>query len=87
MKVLLIKASAPSDFKDYKAKRGSPSQNIFSTAADIQDRVELELVDETVGMDVNYESDAHIVGIFFSTPDAFRGYEIAQKFQKKGKTT
>ncbi len=86
MKVLLIKASAPGEFKDYKAKRASPSQNIFSTAADIQDRVELELVDETAGMKVNTKSDANIVGIFFSTPDAIRGYEIAKIFTEQGTT-
>lgn len=86
MKVLLIKASAPSDFKDYKSKRGSPSQNIFSTAAVIQNRAELELVDETAGHLVNYQSDADIVGIFFSTPDAFRAYEIASQFNHLKKT-
>lgn len=86
MKILLIKASAPSDFKDYKAKRASPSQNIFSTAAEIQDRVELELVDETAGHLVNYKSNADIVGIFFSTPDALRAYEIATKFHEENKT-
>lgn len=85
MKVLLIKASAPSDFKDYKEKRGSPSQNIFSTAAAISQRVELELIDETAGHLINYKSDADIVGIFFSTPDAFRAYEISQKFTQSGK--
>ena len=86
MKLLLIKASAPSDFKDYKAKRGSPSQNIFSTAAAVQDRVDLEIIDETAGHKVNYKTDADIVGIFFSTPDALQGYEIATKFQEQGKT-
>jgi len=86
MKVLLIKASAPSEFKDYKAKRGSPSQNIFSTAAEIQDRVELVLIDETAGHIINYKSDADIVGIFFSTPDSIRAYEIAKKFNEHEKT-
>lgn len=85
-KVLLIKASAPSDFKDYKAKRGSPSQNIFSAAAEIKDRVELELIDETVNHLINYQSDAQIIGIFFSTPDAIRAYEIASIFKDLGKT-
>lgn len=84
-KVLLIKASAPSDFKDYKAKRGSPSQNIFSAAAELKGRVELELIDETANHLVNYKSDAQIIGIFFSTPDAIRAYEIASKFKDMGK--
>jgi radical SAM superfamily enzyme YgiQ (UPF0313 family) len=85
LKVLLIKASAPSDFKDYKAKRGSPSQNIFSTAAEIEDIAEVELIDETAGMKIDFQSDADIVGIFFSTPDAIRGYEIATRFQRANK--
>lgn len=84
-KVQLIKASAPSDFKDYKAKRGSPSQNIFSAAAELKGRVELELIDETANHLVNYKSDAQIIGIFFSTPDAIRAYEIASKFKDMGK--
>jgi hypothetical protein len=33
MKVYLIKASAPGDFKDYKKMTGGPSQNIHSAAA------------------------------------------------------
>ncbi len=86
MKVLLIKASAPSDFKDYKAKRGSPSQNIFSTAAELYGKVDLELKDETAGHKVDYKSKADIVGIFFSTPDALRAYQIAKEFKNKGKT-
>jgi len=86
MKVLLIKASAPSDFKDYKAKRGSPSQNIFSAAAEIHERVEVELKDETIGHRIDFNSDADLVGIFFSTPDAIHGYELASQFQQQGKS-
>lgn len=86
MKVLLIKACAPSDFKDYKAKRASPSQNIFSTAAAISQKVEVEIIDETANHKVNYKNDADLVGIFYSTPDAFRAYEIATRFTQNGKT-
>lgn len=86
MKVLLIKASQPSDFKDYKARRASPSQNIFSAAAELEDLAEIELVDETASMRVDFNSNADIVGIFFSTPDALRAYEIATKFKESGKT-
>jgi radical SAM superfamily enzyme YgiQ (UPF0313 family) len=86
MKVLLIKASDQSDFKEYKKRRGSPSQNIFSTASAIADRVDLELFDETIHNNVNYDTDADLVGIFFSTPDAIRAYEHAAKFYERGKT-
>jgi len=85
MKVLLIKACARSDFKDYKARRASPSQNIFSAAAEIQDRVDVQMCDETANHKVNFHSDADLVGIFFSTPDAIRAYEIASEFYKIGK--
>jgi len=86
MKVLLIKACAKSDFKDYKAKRASPSQNIFSAAAEIQNRVEVEMVDETASQKIDFKTNADLVGIFFSTPDALRAYEIAQQFYDIGKT-
>jgi radical SAM superfamily enzyme YgiQ (UPF0313 family) len=86
MKVLLIKASAPSDFKDYKAKRASPSQNIFSTAAELYGKVELEIKDETANQKIDLDTDADLIGIFFSTPDAIRGYELATIFKDNGKT-
>lgn len=86
MKVLLIKACAKSYFKEYKKKRGSPSQNIFSAAAELQDSVELEMCDETADHKVNFKTKAQLIGIFFSTPDALRAYELAQEFKKLGKT-
>ncbi len=86
MKVYLIKASAPGAFKAYKKYMGAPPQNIFAAAAATPDDVALEATDETVDMKVNYRSDADIVAIFMSTPDARRGYEIARKFKAKNKT-
>lgn len=86
MKVLLIKACAPGDFKDYKAKRASPSQNIFSTAAAIGKYAQVSLCDETAGHKPKVAKDTDLVGIFFSTPDANRAYELALMFEKKGIT-
>ncbi len=86
LKVYLIKASAGSDYSEYKKKTGGPPQNIFSTAACTPKSVDIEMTDEVVGMKVNYKSDADIVAIFMSTPDAYKAYEIAKKFKAKGKT-
>ena len=86
MKVYLIKAGAKNDYTEYKKNTGGPPQNIFSTAAATPKGVEIEMTDETHGMKVNFKSDALIVAIFMSTPDAVRAYEIAEKFRTKGTT-
>jgi radical SAM superfamily enzyme YgiQ (UPF0313 family) len=86
MKVYLIKASAGSDYSKYKAETGGPPQNIFSTAAASPDWVELQMTDETIGQKADLKSDADLVAIFMSTPDAWRAYELAEHFYKEGKT-
>ncbi|MCL7752138.1 radical SAM protein [Polaribacter sp. Z022] len=86
MKVYLIKASAGSEYSKYKAETGGPPQNIFSAAATTPKNVEIEMCDETIGMKTDFNSDADIIAVFMSTPDAFRAYEIADKFSEKGKT-
>lgn len=86
MKVYLIKASAKGAFKDYKKYMGSPPQNIFSAAACTPSDVNIEMTDETVDMKVHFKSDADLIAVFMSTPDAPRAYDIARKFREKGKT-
>ncbi|MCT4618374.1 MAG: B12-binding domain-containing radical SAM protein [Marinisporobacter sp.] len=86
MKVCLIKASADSEFKEYKASMGGPPQNIFAVAAATPNNIELEMVDETIGKKVNFKTKADLIAIFFSTPDAIRGYKLARKFKELGKT-
>lgn len=86
MKIYLIKASAGSDYSSYKAETGGPPQNIFAAAAATPKRYELEMTDETIGMKVNADSDANLVVVFMSTPDAFRAYELANSFRARGKT-
>ncbi len=85
MKVYLIKASAGSSFSEYKAMTGGPPQNIFSAAAATPKGIAIEITDETIGMKTRFSSDAEVVAIFMSTPDALRAYEIADKFRKKGR--
>ena len=86
MKIYLIKASAGSDYSKYKAETGGPPQNVFSAAAATPKHYQLEVTDETIGMKANFNSDADLIVIFASTPDAYRAYEISKKFNTQGKT-
>lgn len=85
MKIYLIKASSGSDYSKYKASTGGPPQNIFSAAAATPRWYELDMVDETIGMEADLDSNADLVIIFMSTPDANRAYSLAQTYKKKGK--
>jgi radical SAM superfamily enzyme YgiQ (UPF0313 family) len=85
MKIKLIKASASSAFKDYKAYMGTPPQSIYSTAVATQENVEVEVHDETSEGAVDLSTDAELVAVFMSTPDAMRGYELADRFRAQGK--
>lgn len=87
MKVYLIKASAGSSYSEYKAETGGPPQNIFAAAAAIPDDIDIEMCDETIGMKTDFTSDADVVAVFMSTPDAYRAYEITSKFHDQGKIT
>ena len=86
MKVCIIKASAASGFKKYKKSRGGLPQNIFCLASATPRDIEVELIDETIDYEVNYSSDADLVAIMFSTPDAMRAYKHGDLFKKLGKT-
>ncbi len=86
LSVCLIKASAKSGFSDYKKSMLGLPQNIFSVAACTPDDVTIQMVDETVGVKVDWNTKADIVVVMFHTPDAIRGYEIADKFKRMGKT-
>ncbi len=86
MRVCLIKASAAGQFKDYKQYQGSPPQNIYSVAAATPDGVDYDLVDETAGQKPPRNTRADIVALFMSTPDAWRGYELAADYRRLGKT-
>lgn len=86
MKIYLIKASSGSDYSKYKAETGGPPQNIFAAAAATPRYYQVEMADETIGMKTDFSSDADLVVVFASTPDAYRAYQIAQKFTEKGKT-
>ena len=86
MKIYLIKASAGSDYSKYKAATGGPPQNILSAAAATPSFYDLEMTDETIGMKTNFDSDADLIVVFMSTPDAYRAYEITEAFYKAGKT-
>lgn len=86
MRVYIIKASEDSVFKEYKQYMSGPPQNIFAAAAATPEGVEIEMTDETMDMKVNFETEAELIAIFMSTPDALRAYDIAKHFKRRGKT-
>lgn len=85
MKVYLVKASAGSDYSKYKAETGGPPQNIFAAAAATPKWYGLDMADETIGMQADLTTDAQLVVIFMSTPDAYRAYELAREYRAAGK--
>lgn len=86
MNILLIKVSASSDFKNYKAYNGGPPQNIFSLAAATSDRHAVTLVDETIGQQADEKAAFDLVVLFASTPDVARAYELATTYRATGTT-
>lgn len=86
LKVCMIKPSGSKYFTQYKKSMMGVPQNIFSLAACTPDWVEIQMVDETIDIKVDKNTDADIVVIMFSTPDSIRAYELADFFKQKGKT-
>lgn len=86
MRVLLVKASAQNDFKNYKVKIELPCQSIYNIANKIRNKAHVQIIDETVGQRVDYRVKADLIGIFFSTPNAIRAYELSSNFQEIGKS-
>ena len=86
MKIQLVKVSANSEFKKYKAFNGGPPQNIFSVAAATPGRHELSVFDETIGQTFKPGRGADLVALFASTPDITRAYALADKVRRKGVT-
>ncbi|WP_461538379.1 B12-binding domain-containing radical SAM protein [Spongorhabdus nitratireducens] len=84
MKITLIKACAPSEFKKYKKKRGGPPQSLFSAAAATPAHHQLQMIDETVQKLNPKKINADLVVLFFSTPDAIHGYQLADQFRARG---
>ena len=86
MKILVLKASQDSDFKEYKRYMSSPPQSLFSFTAALPAGVQYELVDETVGDKVPKSFSPDLVFIFASTPDIMRAYELSAQYRDQGKT-
>lgn len=84
MKVLIIKASAPGEFKTYKQYQGSPPQSIYSLAAATPKDVEYQVIDETANQTIPQHSNVNLVVVFASTPDAVHAYHVAESFRRQG---
>ena len=82
LKILLI---APKGKKDSKSNQ----KPLFNMAVGVLVSLtppehHIEIVDEHFGDPINYDGKYDFVGITSRTIDATRGYEIADKFRKKG---
>lgn len=82
LKILLI---APKGKKDSKSNQ----KPLFNMAVGVLVSLtppehHIEIVDEHFGDEINYDGKYDFVGITSRTIDATRGYEVADKFRKKG---
>ena len=84
MKIYIIKASAHSAFKDYKQAMGAPPQSINALAAAATEWATVKTLDETSQAAANEQESADLVVICMSTPDALRGYQLADVFRRRG---
>ncbi|RLV59312.1 radical SAM protein [Parashewanella curva] len=84
MNILIIKASAESDFKDYKKYMSSPPQGIFSLAAAMPNAHSFEIIDETNGDKLSKKQIewAQLAILTASTPDITHAYQLAQKLKE-----
>jgi len=82
MKICLIKVIAKTNGPSYK---GILPSSILAVAAATPPGIEIELIDETID-EVNYSTDADLIGLSVATPSAPKAYEIADNFRRLGKT-
>jgi len=86
VKVCIIKPSGSKSFTQYKKSMMGVPQNIFSLAACTPDWVDIQMVDETIGMKANMGIKADIVVLMFHTPHAVRAYDLTDRFRARGIT-
>lgn len=87
MKILLIQPSQLcEDGKVRKSKKAwLPSLGLPTVAALTPPDVEVEILDEYLA-DIDFETDADLIGITAMTTQAERAYQIADEFRRRGKT-
>ncbi|MBC7081056.1 MAG: radical SAM protein [Thermoplasmatales archaeon] len=84
MKILLVNAYKNAGyFSRLRAKFFIPSLTLSQVAACTPRKYEIKIVNEWYEK-VNFDEDCHLVGISAFTPDAYRAYEIADKFRERG---
>ncbi|MFO1519246.1 MAG: radical SAM protein [bacterium] len=69
------------NFKKHLLRR--PNLSLLTLASYLDDRYEITYLDEQYA-DIDFEKEYDIVAISIMTPNAYRGYEIGDKFRKKG---
>ncbi|MBC7328159.1 B12-binding domain-containing radical SAM protein [bacterium] len=86
MKVYLIHPDPHWDKNKKLKKRTSlfPPLGLLQVAALTPSDIEVKLTDEAVE-DIDFDSDADLVGISFNTASAIRAFQVAEEFRKRGK--
>lgn len=86
MKLLLIHPILGEMPKEQKKKRRAifPPLNLAIIAALTPPDIEVEIIDENLE-DINYDTDADLIGITVMTAAANRAYKIADRFRSLGK--
>jgi radical SAM superfamily enzyme YgiQ (UPF0313 family) len=84
-RLLLVHPAADKDRFGLRRRRRSsvPQLNLPVLAAHADDRFDVQIVDENIE-DVDLNVPADLVGISIMTPTAFRGYEIADAYRRRG---
>lgn len=63
-----------------------PSLSLLTIAALTPPDIDVKLIDERISS-IDYDEHFDLIGISIMTEQAFKGYEIAQKFRERGVTT
>ena len=82
LKILLIAPKGKKDSKSNQKPLFNMAIGVLVSLTPAQHHI--EIVDEHFGDPINYDGNYDFVGITSRTIDATRGYEIADRFRKKG---
>ena len=89
MKISLVEAGLPSESPAWTAwtagdeRFAAPGVGLVSLASLVRDGDDVEIIDEKVSGPAD-KVEADVVGISFKTMNAFRAYQLADKYRKNG---
>ncbi|MEN8142139.1 MAG: B12-binding domain-containing radical SAM protein, partial [Thermodesulfobacteriota bacterium] len=82
-KILLISPAYRTKLLENVRVLALPPLNLATIAAHTPERYEVQILDEAFD-DIDYDTDADLIGLTCMTPLAPRSYEICQEFRKRG---